>query len=229
MNSLSTKGLAGLAASTAVAGGAGMAIKLSSSKKELQSIKTLIKKHNPTKRLLLRRNNGESAEWKGVWKKYRTDYQNESNNPFNLTLVKAASIQDEAAPENFMTSCTSLSEEKVEGIKSDKYQLVDKYCTRLTFVSDLISDAGKRVLPKGNDGQSQEWKDLWKRYRKDNESKKTTGGVWGLTDSSWTENENLVEAPSNFREKCESESQVKTGDTSHDSFINVLKYCSVPI
>ncbi|CBY92400.1 hypothetical protein HF1_03920 [Mycoplasma haemofelis str. Langford 1] len=226
MNSLATKGLAGLAASTAVAGGVGMAIKLSSSKEELQSIKTLIKKHNPTKRLLSR---GDQGKWKGVWKQYRTDYQNESSNPFNLTLTKVTSIQEEAAPENFMTSCTSLSEEKVEGIKSDKYQLVDKYCTRLTSVSDLISDTGKRVLPKGDNGQSQEWKNLWKIYRQANKNKQSGGDIWGLSGSSWTNSEELVEAPSNFREKCESESQVETGDTNHNSFINVLKYCSVPV
>ncbi|AEW45198.1 hypothetical protein MHC_01660 [Mycoplasma haemocanis str. Illinois] len=233
MKSLATKGLVGLATSSAVAGGIGIAIKFSSSKKELKSIRTLIKKHSPSQRLLFREDkgaaDGSSSEWKRVWKQYRTDFQNSSNNPFKLTLAKVSDIQDEAAPENFMTSCSSLFEEKVEGIKSDKYQVVEKYCTRLTSVSDLISDSGKRVLPKGNDGQSQEWKELWKRYRKDNEDKKSEGGIWKLSDSSWNENENLVEAPSKFREKCESESQVKTGDINHHSFTNVLNYCSVPI
>ncbi|CBY92319.1 hypothetical protein HF1_03110 [Mycoplasma haemofelis str. Langford 1] len=128
-----------------------------------------------------------------------------------------------------MSACASLFDEKVSGIKSERYQLADKYCTRFASVSDLVWESNYQVLSKGDNGDSQDWKNLWKKYREDNKDREQQKDEWKLSGQKWTGNIEATEsAPDNFRTKCETESQVKNVDKNSPSYLMVLKYCSIP-
>nr|WP_014272264.1 hypothetical protein [Mycoplasma haemocanis] len=227
MNPIVTKGLLGLIASTAVVG---VAIKFSG-KERPQSIKDLLRQNRPEKRLLFKRyldkDDGSQQEWKEVWKKYRTDYKDSNRDPLGL-LTKPVSLDDVNAPSNFMESCESLYKEEVHNTKSDRYQLVDNYCTRLTSITDLVWESNRKVLAKGTDGKSTEWKGLWKKYIEDNLGKDTGKDMWQIFEKKWESVNDQEEATEKFRSKCESESQIKTGSKNHDSYQRVMDYCSIP-
>ncbi|CBY92404.1 hypothetical protein HF1_03960 [Mycoplasma haemofelis str. Langford 1] len=230
MNPIATKGALGLAASTAVAGTVGMAVKFSGQEKP-RSIKDLLWQHKPEKRLLFKRyldkEDGSQPEWKEAWKKYRTNYKDSERDPLGL-LTKPVDLNDANAPSNFMESCESLFKKEVHNIKSDRYQLADNYCTRLTSVADLVWESNRKVLAKGNDGNSSEWKGLWKKYIEANLGKDTGKDEWQVFEKKWESTSDQEAATDKFRSKCESESLVKTGSRSHASYQKVIDYCSVP-
>ncbi|AEW45137.1 hypothetical protein MHC_01355 [Mycoplasma haemocanis str. Illinois] len=197
-----------------------------------ETIRILLLTHQPKKRLLLKGykgvQDGSPQEWKDAWKQYRVDYQNVEDDPFGLLKTKPVSVAEENATDGFMSACSSIFDEKVSGIKSEMYKLADKYCTRFASVSDLVWESNYQVLQKGSDGNSQDWKNLWKKYREDNRDREPKQDEWKLSNEKWTGAIDAnAEAPNEFRTKCEQESQIKNVDKNNSSYLMVLKYCSI--
>nr|WP_045118479.1 hypothetical protein [Mycoplasma haemocanis] len=107
---------------------------------------------------------------------------------------------------------------------------LDKNTTKEELISSLlsVSHPQKRFI-KASDGTDPRWKEAWKRYKKDNESKKTGADVWSLVgwikpNSSKVNNDEP--APDYFIQECKSRSSHKTAGTSSELYKSVLKYCT---
>ncbi|CBY92313.1 hypothetical protein HF1_03050 [Mycoplasma haemofelis str. Langford 1] len=86
----------------------------------------------------------------------------------------------------------------------------------------------KRLITASERSDSK-WKEAWKKYKKDNEAKKSGEDSWSL--KGWTKPDaskvNSDEAaPDYFVRECKSRSSQKTSGTSSDLYQNVLKYCT---
>ncbi|AEW45180.1 hypothetical protein MHC_01570 [Mycoplasma haemocanis str. Illinois] len=204
MNPLVLKGSAGIAAFTAVLGTIGIVTKIS--KKVAVPIKTLLEKSRPDKRLLFAARGASNPDWKSAWNRYINQYKGTQEDPFAL-----GAFSGENVPDNFMSKCESLFEEKVVDEGDDKYNLTLEFCTRNTLVSDFIWEQGKQMVSdKGNSS----WSGLWNSYKQD-------GDLWQLNKSG---NSGV---PEEFKDRCLKESNSKSQNAHSPEVVAAVKYCSV--
>ncbi|CBY92294.1 hypothetical protein HF1_02860 [Mycoplasma haemofelis str. Langford 1] len=220
-----TKAALGVGAASATAAGAAYASGVfspSDEKKEL--ISKLIKTTNPDKRIIIA-SSGDDPHWKEAWKRYREDNSPDSDvwKLKNWNKSSTPVTSSETALSNFMSECASRLSLEISGVESNLYKEVLKYCTRDTLVEDWVKESGKSLRVKG-DGKSQEWKDLWTKYRTANKDKDQGKDEWGIFKKKWTDI-TTEDAPSEFRDKCETESKLKSALLSEDSVQKVLAYC----
>nr|WP_045118308.1 hypothetical protein [Mycoplasma haemocanis] len=195
---------AGIAASTAVLGTIGIVTKIS--KKVAVPIKTLLEKSRPDKRLLFAARGASNSDWKSAWKRYINQHKGSNEDPFTL-----GTFSGEDAPNNFMSKCESLFEEKVVYESDDKYNLALEFCTRDTLASDFIWEQGKRVL---NGGDNDSWSNVWSQYKRD-------GDLWNLNKSQESQ------VPQEFKNRCSEETNSKAQDANSPKVLAAVKYCSV--
>ncbi|AEW45210.1 hypothetical protein MHC_01720 [Mycoplasma haemocanis str. Illinois] len=185
-------------------------------------ISELLKSANPEKRFISAE--ASDQKWKDAWKKYREDHKNENKDPLSLSDWSKPNGEirnDQNAPQSFLNACSSLKEEHVKGVKSYRYELASKYCTRDTIVRDLIEEEGKRTLLEktGSSGTSDAWKAAWKTYLDDNKSE--SSNLWSLNN--WTTIKSQIEAPESFMTQCETKSKESLESVKYSE---VYKYCT---
>ncbi|AEW45128.1 hypothetical protein MHC_01310 [Mycoplasma haemocanis str. Illinois] len=206
------KGTLGLAATGTTAVGAAYDGGLFDRKAKI-AISKLLQSFNPEKRLITA-TEGSDPAWKETWKSYKTKYRGKSLDPFRVLSGTTMSV-DEPAPSDFLSSCKNLLNVEVVDEKDDSYQLVLNYCTRLTLVSDWISDRGNELVSQSD---ATVWKELWKKY------KETGKNSWNLSEyNSYQEGQ---DAPASFKKKCSDESLAAQGNKYDSSVENIFLFCS---
>ncbi|AEW45080.1 hypothetical protein MHC_01070 [Mycoplasma haemocanis str. Illinois] len=191
------------------------------------SIRDLLAVKNPEKRLISKATNGSSTEWKAAWKLYLSNYKKNGKNPFSLNKNKPDTEPDgnENAPSEFMNKCEELSRDMVVDKEDNRYKNVLAYCTRVTLVSDLISEnyPSKKVLSKDEAGSTDGWKKAWSNYKTFNTNKTKGKDAWNLSD--WpTQNED--NAPNTFIDKCAEKVRMATFDLNNEDYLNAVKWCT---
>ncbi|CBY92289.1 hypothetical protein HF1_02810 [Mycoplasma haemofelis str. Langford 1] len=222
------KGALGLGAASATATGVAYANGVFSASEEL--ISKLIKTSRPDKREITA-TDGNDANWKEAWKRYREDNRDKNPNEDLWRLegwTKPASGNiDNTTPaiSSFISECKSRLSHKASGIEDASYKEVLRYCTRDTLVKDLIIENiakdGKQLL---QDGDTEGWNSAWQRYVDANKVKEKGKDKWKLSDWGSTSSDTTIST--NFKNTCGSKSTSKAHTIDNEDYKDVVSWCT---
>ncbi|CBY93269.1 hypothetical protein HF1_12610 [Mycoplasma haemofelis str. Langford 1] len=97
---------------------------------------------------------------------------------------------------------------------------------KFSIASLIAKDAKKELLSKeGKQGSDSDWKAAWKNYKDQNPSATTANSdPWQIPN--WLTAKSSDDAPTDFMNKCDTESKKEVFDTSDSAYTNVYKWCT---
>ncbi|CBY92290.1 hypothetical protein HF1_02820 [Mycoplasma haemofelis str. Langford 1] len=218
------------AASTASVGGIYFGTDLfnQQSKSLKRTVSSLLREKNPEKRLINPSVAVGDKAWKEAWSRYRN--ANKTTNPWGVTGWSQTSEtvnSDTAAPEDFISKCSTKSALEVSGTEDSIYNEVLSYCTRATLVSDLISEnnRNRKILKSTDQNQEGDWKKVWDVYKSKNSNKAKDGDVWKL--QGWEAKHSGDTLPDNYKTTCDSKIVEEVFKLDDQRYLNVLSWCTV--
>ncbi|AEW45836.1 hypothetical protein MHC_04900 [Mycoplasma haemocanis str. Illinois] len=98
--------------------------------------------------------------------------------------------------------------------------------TKFSIASLIAKDEKKELLSKeGKQGSDSDWKAAWKNYKDQNTSATTENSdPWKIPN--WLTAKSNDDAPTDFMNKCDTESKREVFDTSDSAYSNVYKWCT---
>ncbi|OAL09776.1 hypothetical protein A6V39_04955 [Candidatus Mycoplasma haematobovis] len=178
-----------------------------------ESISELIKKED----LKLLSSSDSDTEWLKRWKEYVA----KGNNIWRLDNYTGKTTSESDIPQNFKDTCYSKASERTTDNKSDTYQQVKDLCTKSFSISSLIGEEKDIVLINANQGDAK-WNKAWKNYI----ANINNNNELGLDDWPTIKESNSLNAPNDYKTKCDSKKQTEVKNTKDPTYLAVKQWCT---